>query len=159
MMQAYRRLGAALASALFLPSALGCYSKHLVTDGRVAPDAEVEVTVNDKGRVALAERLGPGVLRISGRLAQRSDSALVIRASSVEYLGVGSSVWSGEPVTVSTDFVGLMVERRLSKPRSWSVAGAAVIAVVAAAIALDLGGGAGGGGPSDGGGNPALGPR
>jgi hypothetical protein len=156
------RVRVTVAALLLLPNVIGCYSTQMVAGRAVSPGSEVIVTVNDKGRVGLGERMGPGVLKITGRLAAQTDSVMTVNVASVEYLEAGSSIWSGEQVRIPADYVAMVNERTLSRSRSWLAAGAAVAAVVVSAVALDLTGafsGDGGDRPGGGDGQTALSPR
>lgn len=148
-----------LKAALLLPALAGCYSTTMIPGSAVAPGAEVVFTITDRGREGLRDRLGPGVLRISGRVADQSDSAFVLKANSVEYMNLGTSSWSGEPLTVSRDYVGFVTERKLSRSRSWLAAGLAAGALIGAVLSTDVGGGGGSGVPTPPSPQPALSPN
>jgi hypothetical protein len=94
---------------------------------------EVALGISDRGRVALAGRIGPGARRLHGRLVQAADSTYVVGLSAVEYLGVTARAkWSGEVISVARDHVTDITERRLSRGRSWLAAG--MLVVLAAAV-------------------------
>ena len=139
-----KALGAAM---LLLPSATGCYESHAVRTTVLPAGTQVSLSITDRGRVALGPQLGEGVLRLNGRVAQASDSMYVVRVSSVDYLAAPTGHWTGEEIKVPRDYVASVAERRLSRKRSWVMAGIVVgaIAVVAAGIKI-----IGGGGVSDG---------
>jgi hypothetical protein len=109
----------------------GCYTNAPLANP--APAGTVVVLdVNDRGRVALGESLGPSVAQIEGQLQSRSDSAYVVNVSSVEYLGGNRHKWSGEPVTIRADLVGRAAERRLSRSKTT----ATVVAIAGAVLAF-----------------------
>jgi hypothetical protein len=127
-----RQVRAVVAAVLLLPSTTGCYASVPVWDRTPAPNSEVTVGLSDHGRSVLAPQLGPGARRITGRLARTTDSAFVVRVTSVEYISNSSTgTWTGEEVSVSRDLVSGVTERHFSRGRSWLAAG-----VVVAALAL-----------------------
>lgn len=138
---AARRMRGIVAAVLLLPSATGCYSSRMVPEGSAIPGRDVSLGINDRGRVGLGGRMGPGVLRINGRLVARTDSEYVVRVASVDFVEAGASRWSNEQVSVPTEFVGGVTERRLSKARSWLTAGIVAAALVAFGLTVDLIGG------------------
>jgi hypothetical protein len=113
------------------PSLGGCYVTRPLAPPQLSPGMPLVLGVSDRGRVALGATLGPGVERIAGTLASRTDSALVLHVSAVEYRSGERSRWGGERLTVGHDAVARMDERRLSRSRSWLAAGVAVAASVA----------------------------
>lgn len=125
------RAGAAL--LLLLPSIGGCYRYVPVSETSPTTGTDIAVGISDRGRVALFSQLGPGVRRLRGRLMRMTDSALVLGVSAVEYVGAASAAqWTGEVVSVPREYVTDVGERRLSRTRSWLMAG--VVALLAAAV-------------------------
>ncbi len=122
----------AVAAALLLPTATGCYSYLPVWNREPASGSEISLTLTDHGRVALSDRLGPGARTIRGRLSEVVDSAYTIKVSGVTYIDSRTAKWTNESVYVSKNDVGGIEERRLSKSRTWLAAG---VAVGAAALA------------------------
>jgi hypothetical protein len=137
-----RRIKALVAAMVLLPGATGCYESLAARTAVVPPGTRVSLAITDRGRVALGPKMGEGVLRLNGTVAQASDSMYVVRISSVDYAAAPTGHWAGEEVQVPRDYVAGVSEQRLSRKRSWLMAGIVVggIAVVAAAIKI-LGGG------------------
>jgi hypothetical protein len=124
---------AVLAAVLLLPSTTGCYASVPVWDRAPAPNSEITVGLSDQGRNVLAAQLGPGARRITGRLARATDSAFVVRVTSVEYISSSSAgSWTGEEVIVSRDLVSGVTERHFSRSRSWLAAGVVVVGLALA---------------------------
>ena len=142
-----RRVTALVAVAVLLPNVTGCYESLAVRTSVVPAGTDVSFAITDRGRVALGKQLGEGVTRLNGRVAVVSDSAYVVKVSSVEYVASPMGHWSGEEIAVSRDYIASVAERRLSRKRSWLAAGIVVgtIAVVSLGIKIF-----GGGGVSDG---------
>lgn len=151
-----RQLCAALAGAFLLPATTGCYTYRQSPDGTLPQGGNVVLGITDRGRVALGEQVGPGVVRIRGELANKTDSTYVLRVSSVEYMNGRTTKWGGERVTVSRDHVGTAAEQHYSRGRTWlAISGVAVgVALTVTAITLNTSGREGGGGklPPGGGG-------
>jgi hypothetical protein len=141
---------------LLVPGATGCYTSVPVWEGTPTPQSEVIVGLSDKGRTTLAAQLGPGARHVTGRLVAVSDSAYVVRVTGVDYISNSlAASWSGEEVTVPRDLVSGVMERRLSRSRSWLAAGVVVAALaLTTTIAIKgFGNDQGNNRPGDGGGN------
>ena len=129
-----RKARAVVAAALLFPWAVGCYRSVPVWNGAPQPGQTVTVGLTDRGRVALAPVVGPGVRTITGRLTQASDSAMTLAVTGVEYISSGvPTKWNGELVTVPRDVLSGVTERQYSRTRTWLAFG--IAAVAAAAIA------------------------
>ena len=125
---------ATLTSLTVLP---GCYVQAPLT-GVPQPGTPVLLDLNDRGRVALGDSIGPSAARISGLVERGSDSAYVLRVSSVQYLNGQTNQWSGEPLTIRSDLVGRARTREYSRKRTWALGIGAVATVVAFALSQDL---------------------
>lgn len=130
---------ALIALILLIPQLTGCYHYVPVSSIVLADDAEVVVGVTDRGRVELAEPVGPGVQRLGGRVLMQTDSSLVLSVMSVQYLDLAQPVkWKGERVEVMRDLTSEIRERRLSRPRTWLMLGiVAVGGFLASRIAIE----------------------
>jgi hypothetical protein len=78
--------------------------------------------------VGLANRFGPGLDVVTGRLVSQAQSEFTLNVFSVGNLDGENTRWSGEPVQLSRGFVGSVKSRRLSPMRT------AVLATAAAAV-------------------------
>jgi len=94
-----------------------------------AVGAQLALEVNDEGRVALGQALGPGVVRVEGRLAAMEGDAYVLLASSVTQLRSMAMPLEGLRVRVSQGHVVRLEERQLSRTRTWMTIGVAVAVV------------------------------
>lgn len=116
-----------------------------------APGTRLLLELNDRGRVALGDSIGPSGRVVEGTLTANSDSAFSLRVVRVGYLNGQSNNWNGEPLMVLRDLVGDVKERRFSKSRSWLTATGVSVAVVAFIASRGLlGFGSGGDDPSPG---------
>jgi hypothetical protein len=143
------RLVTVAVAALF---AGGCYT---YTPLYTAPSAgtRIEIGLNDRGRVALENNVGPEVVTLQGLLRAVTDSQMTLAVYEVTSLYGGTTRWNGERVVIRPEHVRTMRERRYSRPRT--IAMLSVLASGTAAFIMTrglLGGGAEGeGGPSTGG--------
>jgi hypothetical protein len=142
-----RRIKALAAVVLLLPNVTGCYESLAVRTSVVPAGTQVSLAITDRGRVALGPQMGEGVTRLHGKIAQASDSTYVVKISSVEYVAAPTGHWTGEEIKVPRDYIASVSERRLSRKRSWLMAGIVVGAIVAVSAAIKI---IGGGGVSDG---------
>jgi hypothetical protein len=122
-----------LSGGLLVPlllSATGCYTLVPVANTGVPAGAMVALEINDAGRVALGGSMGPEIGEVEGRLVEQTSSEYRLAVTGVRYLrNAGEQTWNGERISIPTEHVRAVRERRLSKGRSAIFAGAAVGAV------------------------------
>jgi hypothetical protein len=121
-----RRTALVLASVSALN---GCYTTRSVTTAP-GPGTTVLLDLNDRGRFLLGDRIGPSASRIEGVVETLSDTAYMVRISSVEYLNGQSNKWSGEPFTVPIGLVSGAQLREFSRARTISVGAGIAAALV-----------------------------
>ena len=118
-----------------------------------APGAQIALEVTDEGRVALNDKIGPGVVRLEGTLAGVEGGELLVDAQSVRQVRGYISDLGGVRVRLPQRYVTRIDERRLSRKKTFLVAGGIVGAVAAFFVTKGFGGrgtppeGSGGGGP------------
>lgn len=134
----------------------GCYTYSALVPDRPAPGTQLEITLNDRGRVSLEGSIGPEIWQLQGRVTSVEDSGMTISISRVITIEKQITHWAGETVNVRTDYIRSLRERRFSTSRTVALAGTATAGVVAfLATRSLLGFGFEGSGPSDGGGPPS----
>jgi hypothetical protein len=101
--------------------------------------AQVALEVTDEGRVALNEKIGPGVVRLEGTLAGVEGDELLVDASAVRQVRGYITDLGGVRVRLPKNYVTRMDERRFSKSRTLMVVGG-VVAVVAGFFATKISG-------------------
>jgi uncharacterized protein (DUF58 family) len=118
-----------------------------------APGTQVALEVTDEGRVALNEKIGPGVVRLEGTLAGVEGNELLVDASAVRQVRGYIADLGGVRVRLPQRFVTRMDQRQLSRKRTLLV-GASIVGTIAAFfVAKGFSGrstppeGSGGGGP------------
>jgi hypothetical protein len=90
-----------------------------------APGTTVLLDLNDRGRVELGDRIGPGATMIQGKLDARTDTTVQVRVDAVRYLNGQTNAWAGEPMTIPMRLVDQTWQRNFSRGRA-TVLGAAV---------------------------------
>ena len=152
MKQSLRSLTAGSAIAAMAAAVLaagGCYS-YVPLYTAPEPGTRVALDLNDRGRLALEQNIGPDVAVVEGLLQQKSDSELVVAISEVRTLYGDRSKWAGETVMFRHDYVRNMREKRYSRGRTYVLAGAVATGTVMFMVTRSLigtGGGDSGGGP------------
>ena len=142
------RVRAAVAAAFLLPWTTGCYTSVPVWNGAPSPGQEVTVGISDRGRVALAPRIGEGALQVSGRLVEATDSGFTLSVRGVRYIAGSEPMrWNGERVAIPREAISGVQERRLSRTRTWIAVGLVAVAVAAVATLAIVGFGTGDDGP------------
>ena len=111
---------------------MGCYTLQPI--GGIAPElgAQVGMDINDAGRAAVGVSIGQEVGQIEGRLVSKDTGTYTIAVSMVHLLRGGEQVWRGEKVTLRTEHVVGIYQRKFDKGRS--VAAGAIGAGLAAVI-------------------------
>ena len=118
-----------------------------------SPGAQIALEVTDAGRVALNEKIGPGVVRLEGTLAGVDGSDLLVDAQSVKQVRGYISDLGGVRVRLAREYVTRMDQRQFSRSKTMIVAGGIVAIVAGFFITKGFGGrgtppeGTGGGGP------------
>jgi hypothetical protein len=108
----------------------GCYT--YVPVASAPPSGSVlSLQLNDTGRVALGQTLGPTVEKIEGAVESSSDSEYVLRMQSVTFFNGQKSGWTGERVAVGKRFVMNTERREFSSSKTTLAVVVGVGAVVA----------------------------
>jgi len=145
-----RRIGVGL-----LPVLAACYTSTPLALVAPASGTGVSLVFTDAGRVGAGPTLGGGLASIEGTLVRLTDTAFVVRVSRVTDVRGVQTKWAGETVMVDRAWVGNAYERRLSRSRTYFVAGAFTAGLAAFIATRTLGsggptlqtpGGGGGGG-------------
>ena len=107
----------------------GCYA-YTPLESAPPSGSIVSFQLNDPGRVALGQSLGPSVEKIEGAVESATDSSYVLRMQSVTFVNGQTSNWTGERVVVGKQFVMNSRERQFSSSRTTLavVGGAAAVA-------------------------------
>lgn len=124
---------AAVIIAVLTAALNACYTQHPITSPVPAVGTQIVAQLTDTGTVAMGNQLGPGVTEVEGVVAAADDTNWRLLMLRVDQRGVGSTMWSREPVTFPRLALTRVTERQLDKKRSWIIAGAiAATALIAA---------------------------
>ena len=107
-----------LAGGLVTVVSAGCYSYRPLTVAEPAPGTPVSLVLSDAGRVAVADSVGPGILRVDGSVVRITDQAWVVSISEVMGIDGRTSKWTGETVGFQRSYVAMPQERRFSKSKT-----------------------------------------
>jgi len=108
----------------------GCYT-YVPLDTETPPVGQtIALQISDRGRVELADRFGPGLARIEGLVTSTDSQDVVMNVFQVAHVDGLRSHWSGETVRVRRGLVGRLEERKLSRFRTYALAGVTAGAVV-----------------------------
>lgn len=94
--------------------------------------------LNDQGRVALGPSIGSAAKQIEGTLNTRTDSAYTVRVASVVYMNGSNNKWTSEPLTIRSDLVRGMREKKFSRGRTGLLAGGIVGGIAAFILTRDI---------------------
>lgn len=118
-----------------------CYTTRPIAGGPVA-GSQVLFDLTDRGRVAYGPQIGAGAREIEGTLEGASDSAYVVRITSIRSLNGQKDTWSGERFSFAPDHVTNLRQRQLSRTRTGLFGAAVAAGVIILAVTAKLIGGA-----------------
>ena len=98
----------------------------------------VALQLNDRGRVAMENTLGPSVDRVEGAVVSGTADEYVLSVASVATLDGNSSKWAGERVTLRREYVRDEAERRFSRGRTIAAVAAGVVAIGAFIVTREV---------------------
>ena len=119
-----------------------------------AQGSQLLLDLNDRGRVGLGGQIGTAGSAVEGLLQPGPDSVFNLKVVSVSYLNGARNQWTGEPLSVSRDFVRDVRTRQFSKTRTALTVGSIAAAVVGFIVTRGL---IGSGSAGRDGGNPPPG--
>jgi hypothetical protein len=122
---------------LFTGFSAGCYTTVPVSS-TPQPGQVLVLDLNDQGRAALGPSVGASVTRIEGTLDTRTDSAYTVKVASVVYMNGSNNRWTNEPLTIRSDLVRDMREKKFSRSRSGLLAAGIVGLAAGFIVSRDL---------------------
>lgn len=115
----------------------GCYTYQPMQANLPAPNASARartgIVLNDRGRELLADKVGPLMDRIEGRIDRRENGAVTVSVYRVVNLRGEASTWVGEQVIIPEEGIQGYRSRKFSAGKT-----AVLVGAVAAAIAITL---------------------
>jgi hypothetical protein len=128
-MQTFRNLLVIAAGAALS----GCYSLQPVSAATPELGTMVAVDVNDAGRAALNQAVGPEVRQLEGRLVERSEAEVLLAVTAVRTFRGGEQVWKGERVALKPEYLGNTYAKKFSTGRTLVASALTIGAFVALA--------------------------
>jgi len=118
-----------------------CYNYAPLATPTPEPGTSVAVTLSDAGSDQLARYLGPDAFVVRGRYVGNDERGLLLSVTEVERRRGWAESWAGETVALPDHDIAALEVRRLAKGRSFLLAGAGVVGVVAVGTIALTGGG------------------
>lgn len=119
----------------------GCYETLPLEQGPPPTTVSVQLLLNDKGRVAVADKLGSAVNKVEGMLTAQNSDSYTLAVSMVFQLDGNSSKWNGESVTIAKDGTAGYQIHRFNQTRTVVLVAAIVAAAVVFLVTAGLTGG------------------
>jgi hypothetical protein len=110
-------------------SLCGCYATYPIDIAQARPGTKLRVSLTDAGSDSLARYLGPGVQTVDGKLLRSSDSDVSLGVTQISMRSGIDQFWKGEAVVLPKYSVATVQERKLSKPRTFLLTGAVIVAL------------------------------
>jgi hypothetical protein len=133
----WRRFVGGLCAAGVLLQA-GCYSYLPVQTALPATGTRMAVVINDRGRVAIGDRVGSAVELVEGLLVATDSSAVTIEVYRTTDMRGRDASWTGESVRIPKDAISGYRERVLSKRKTAVLVGGLIGAIVVSAWATNF---------------------
>lgn len=114
---ASRRFVAALCAVALLFQ-VGCHSFLPLQDTAPANGEIVSVTLNDRGRAAMSERMGEGTDRVEGYLMSTTETVVGIEVTRTVSIRGSSVTWTREAVEIPRDGIRGFQQRKFSGRRT-----------------------------------------
>lgn len=109
---------------------VACYNYLPLGRAGVVPSSYLAVTLSESGSDELARYLGPDALVVRGRYVGPTERGLALSVESVESRRGNIARWAGETVVVPGEYVRLVEQREVSRPKTALLVGAALLGFV-----------------------------
>jgi hypothetical protein len=131
-----RFVGGLSAAALLLQ--VGCYTYLPLQTSVPATGKRIAVVLNDRGRLALGDRLGSAIDRVDALFVQRDSLSVTLEVYRTIDLRGTAVTWTGERVQVPRDGITGYQERQFSRRRTTLLIGSMVGVVAASMLMVNL---------------------
>jgi hypothetical protein len=118
-----------------------CYNYAPLATPDPEPGTSLAITLTDSGSSSLARYLGPDAFIVRGRYLGTDETGLLLSVTEVERRRGWQDSWSGERVALPNGLIKSLDVRRFARGRSYLLAGAGVVGIVATLSAFALSGG------------------
>lgn len=123
-----RVVGAVLSTLALLLQ--GCYETLPLQQGPAPATVTVQLVMNDKGRLAVADKLGGSVDKVEGVVTAQNADSYTISITDVYQLNGNVNKWEHEAVTIAKEGVDGYKIHRFNQARTLVLAAAVTVAVV-----------------------------
>ena len=83
----------------------GCYETLPLQQGSAPATVTVQLVMNDKGRLAVSDKLGASVEKVEGMITAQNADSYTISITDVYQLNGNATKWEHESVTIAKDGV------------------------------------------------------
>ncbi|MEO7997969.1 MAG: hypothetical protein ABI852_11020 [Gemmatimonadaceae bacterium] len=149
-----RRRATALLCASSLMLQQACYNSVAVAGASAAPVGPVTITVNERGRILVGNRLGSLVDHVVGRIVRADSVNVEVAVETAEDVRGNMARWGGEKFTIPREGIQSMTAKKVSRVRTGLLLGGIVVGILVGLLTLHGGKSGSNGLPPDGGGNP-----
>lgn len=130
------------ATVLLALAISGCYATVPVQSDRPVVGSDLVMRLNDTGTSQLASQVGPGVIKVQGKLLSLQGDTVTLAVSSTTRRDGDETFWKGERISAPKPYIALVEQKKLSTFRS-AVVGASVVAVAFLIRSVAMGGSSG----------------
>ena len=116
----------------------GCYETLPLQQGPPPSTVTVQLSLNDKGRVAVADKLGTGVGKVEGVVTAQDAQSYTVAVSHVMLTNGNVSTWNGELVTVAKDGTDGYQVHRYNKSKTLALVASITVAAVVLFLTVGL---------------------
>lgn len=109
----------------------GCYETLPLQQGSAPATVTVQLVMNDKGRLAVSDKLGASVEKVEGMITAQNADSYTISITDVYQLNGNATKWEHESVTIAKDGVDGYRIHRFNQARTVVLATAVTVALVA----------------------------
>lgn len=124
--------------AVTLSLQIGCYTFQPLQTSVPATGTRIAVMINDRGRVALSDRLGSAVDKIDGLLVGVDSMNVTLEVYGTTDMRGTHASWTGERIQVPKDAITGYQERQFSRRRTYILVGTMVGVVLATMLMVNL---------------------
>jgi hypothetical protein len=128
-----RRRATALLCASSLMLQQACYNVVPVTGAATMPAGIVQITVNERGRILLGNRLGSLLERVDGRIVRADSVNIEVAVQTSQDVRGSLARWDGDRVTIAREGISSIVEKKPARRRTAILTG-----IILGGIAIGL---------------------
>lgn len=128
-----RRRATALLCASSLMLQQACYNVTPITGASTTPPGIVQITINERGRVLLGNRLGSLLERVDGRIVKADEVNIEVAVQTSQDVRGNVARWDGDRVTIAREGISGIVDKKPNRKRTALLTG-----IILGGIAIGL---------------------